>query len=44
MDPKALEIFDSTTISIFNDDFKNTGRIPLSGKQKSDKKHLQKSH
>jgi hypothetical protein len=34
VDPKAIEIFDSTTVSLFNDVFKNTGRIPLSGKQK----------
>ena len=34
VDPKAVEIFDSTTVSLFNDVFKNTGRIPLNGKQK----------
>ncbi len=32
--PKIVEIFDSTTVSLFSDVFKNCGRIPDSGKKK----------
>jgi hypothetical protein len=31
IDPKIVEIFDSTTVSLFVDVFKNTGRIPENG-------------
>lgn len=34
IDPKSVEIFDSTTIGLFVDVFKNTGRLPLNGKRK----------
>lgn len=32
--PSDVHIFDSTTVSLFKDIFKNTGRIPLNGKMK----------
>ena len=34
IDPKEVEIFDSTTVSLFKDIFKNTGRIPENGSKK----------
>jgi hypothetical protein len=34
VDTKTVEIFDSTTVSLFNDIFKNTGRMPLNGQKK----------
>lgn len=32
--PSDVEIFDSTTVSLFKDIFKNTGRLPLNGQKK----------
>jgi hypothetical protein len=34
VDPQMVEIFDSTTISLFSDVYKNSGRIPKNGKKK----------
>lgn len=34
IDPKSVEIFDSTTVSLFKDVYKNCGRIPENGKKK----------
>jgi hypothetical protein len=34
IDPKSVEIFDSTTISLFKDVYKNCGRLPENGKKK----------
>ncbi len=34
VDTKTVEIFDSTPASLFNDIFKNTGKLPLNGKRK----------
>lgn len=34
IDPSMVEIFDSTTVSLFSDVFKNCGRIPDSGRKK----------
>jgi len=34
VDPKQVEIFDSTTVSLFRDIFKACGRIPLDGRKK----------
>lgn len=34
VNPKNVEIFDSSTVSLFTDIFKNTGRTPLDGKKK----------
>jgi hypothetical protein len=34
IDPRTVEIFDSTTVSLFTDIFKNTGRIPQNGSTK----------
>lgn len=34
IDPKSVEIFDSKTVSLFKDVYKNCGRIPENGKKK----------
>ena len=34
IDPKMVEVFDSTTISLFKDVYKNCGRIPENGRKK----------
>lgn len=34
IEPKMVEIFDSTTVSLFSDVFKNCGRLPENGKKK----------
>jgi len=34
VDPKSVEIFDSSTVSLFSDVYKNTGRIPENGQKK----------
>lgn len=34
MAPNQVEIFDSTTVSLFTDVYKNCGRLPESGQQK----------
>lgn len=34
VNPKMVEIFDSTTVSLFSDVYKNCGRIPENGKKK----------
>jgi hypothetical protein len=34
IDPKRVEIFDSTTVSLFKDVYQNCGRIPDNGKKK----------
>lgn len=34
IEPKTVEVFDSTTVSLFSDVFKNVGRIPHNGQKK----------
>jgi hypothetical protein len=34
IDPKMVEVFDSTTVSLFKDVYKNCGRIPENGQKK----------
>lgn len=42
IDPKMVEIFDSTTVSLFVDVYKNTGRIPENGHVKGGVKAFSK--
>lgn len=42
IDPKLVEVFDSTTVSLFVDTYKNTGRIPENGHVKGGLKAFSK--